>query len=86
MGWRVESKEKAPQTTSLIKQFTSDYKLLPIVVASSIKKATNFKQLASQKWNRHIAPKLTPKLLWPIFCSFLKFGQAILVRVLMINF
>ena len=29
---------------------------------------------------------LTPKLLWPIFRSFLKFGQAILVRVLMLNF
>ena len=29
---------------------------------------------------------LTPKLLWPIFRSFLKFGQASLVRVLMLNF
>ena len=28
---------------------------------------------------------LTPKGLRPIFCSFLKFGQAILVRVLMLN-
>ena len=25
---------------------------------------------------------LTPKLLWPIFCLFLKFRQAILVRIL----
>ena len=30
--------------------------------------------------------RLTPKLLWPIFCSFLKFGQPILVGVLMLNF
>ena len=29
---------------------------------------------------------LIPKLLWPIFCFFLKFEQAILVRVLMLNF
>ena len=29
---------------------------------------------------------LTPKLFWPIFCLFLKFGQPILVRVLMLNF
>ena len=29
---------------------------------------------------------LTPKLLWPVFCSFMKFGQVILVRVLMLNF
>ena len=30
--------------------------------------------------------RLTTKLLWPGFCSFLKFGQPILVRVLMLNF
>ena len=29
---------------------------------------------------------LTPKLLWPIFCLFLKFGQTILVSVFMLNF
>ena len=29
---------------------------------------------------------LTPKLLWHVFCSFLKFGQPILVRVLMLHF
>ena len=29
---------------------------------------------------------LTPKLLWHIFCLFLKFGQPILVIVLMLNF
>ena len=29
---------------------------------------------------------LIPKLLWPVFCSFLKFGQPILVRVFMLNF
>ena len=27
-----------------------------------------------------------PKLLWPVFCSFLKFGQPVLVIVLMMNF
>ena len=29
---------------------------------------------------------LTPKGLRPIFCLFLKFGQTILVRFLMLNF
>ena len=29
---------------------------------------------------------LTPKLLWPIFCLFLKFGQPIFIRVLMLNY
>ena len=29
---------------------------------------------------------LTPKLLRPDFCSFWKFGQAVLIRVLMLNF
>ena len=29
---------------------------------------------------------LTPKLIWLVFCLFLKFEQAIFVRVLMLNF
>ena len=37
---------------------------------------------SSAKWG-HI---LTPKLLWPISCLFLKFGKPFLVRVLMLNF
>ena len=32
------------------------------------------------------AKTLTPKILRPIFFSFLKFGHAILIRVLMLNF
>ena len=34
----------------------------------------------------HINCTLTPKVLRPVFCSFLKCGQPILVRVLMLNF
>ena len=33
-----------------------------------------------------IVHSLTPKLLWHVSCLFLKFGQSILVRVLMLNF
>ena len=29
---------------------------------------------------------LTPKLLWPVFYTFMKFGQPILVRVSMLKF
>ena len=40
----------------------------------------------SMKIEHHL--RLTPKLLWPVFFSFLKFGSQfwILVRVLMLNF
>ena len=34
----------------------------------------------------YIVWALTPKVLWLVFSLFLKFGQAILVRTLMLNF
>ena len=37
-------------------------------------------------FNQYFVGLLIPKLFWLVFCSFLKFGQAILVGILKLNF
>ena len=51
-----------------------------------VKSEFSWEKFCKQALGGYYPRELTPKVPRPLFCSILKFGQAILVRVLMLNF